>query len=82
MGGTPESDPGHWGDVANGVQAATNLFGENSAAASLIQGEKHGIRQYEDAIKNGDTMPDCREKMLGIWMPRLRLHIEKLKRMP
>lgn len=80
MCGTPDSEAGLWGDFATGVQAAANLFGEDSAVASLIQGEKHGIREYQDAIEDDDTMPNCREQMLETWLPRLRSHVEILER--
>ncbi len=81
MGGTPSTESGIWGDFAAGVQSAANLFGEDSAIASLIQGEKHGIREYEEAIDDDDTLPECRDLMVGTWLPRLRSHIDRLERM-
>jgi len=79
MGGTPSDDSGLWGDFAKGVQAAANLFGEDSAIASLIRGEKHGVDEYQEAIEDDNTLTECRELMRSAWLPRLKSHIRKLE---
>lgn len=80
MGGTPDTDSGAWGTFANAVQSTANLFGANSAVESLIQGEKHGLSDYEDAVENEYTMPDCANMFRTDCIPATRRHIASLER--
>lgn len=79
MGGEPSSDSGAWGDFAKTIQKTANLFGENSATSSLLMGERHGEREYCEAIQNDDTLPECRVMMEATLLPRIRRHIAKLE---
>lgn len=79
MGGEPSSDSGAWGEFAKAVQKTANLFGENSATASLLKGERHGEREYCEAIDDDDTLPECRVMMEATLLPRIRRHIAKLE---
>ncbi len=79
MGGEPSADSGAWGEFAKAVQKTANLFGENSATASLLKGERHGEREYCEAIDDDDTLPECRVMMEATLLPRVRRHIAKLE---
>ncbi|MCB1208347.1 MAG: DUF2383 domain-containing protein [Verrucomicrobiales bacterium] len=81
MGGTPSTSSGVWGGFANAVQATASLFGEGSAIASLIQGEKHGQREYEAALSADTTMPECRPLIATKWLPRVCSHIDTLEKL-
>ncbi|MFC5051935.1 PA2169 family four-helix-bundle protein [Rubritalea spongiae] len=78
MGGEPDDDSGAWGSFANTVQGAANLLGDDSAVAALKQGEKHGLKEYEDAIEESSTMPECRSLIETQWLPRVKSHIRAL----
>ncbi len=81
MGGKPSMDSGAWGTFANAVQASANLFGEESAIMSLIQGEKHGLNEYEEAIKDDKVMSSCKTMFQSELLPRQREHIATLERL-
>ena len=79
MGGVADTQSGAWGDFATAVQATANFFGDDSAVASLLQGEKHGKREYEEAIEKDSTATACRELMRHHCLPRVYRHIETLE---
>lgn len=81
MGGEPDRDSGAWGNFAKAVQAAANLFGEDSAQRALLEGEQHGREEYQKALKNNQVLPDCKEMILNELLPRTEHHIFKLKSM-
>src|SRR5215217_5476486 len=56
MGGTPDSDSGAWGSFAQAVEATAKLLGESAALKALIEGEQHGIKEYEQALENDEVM--------------------------
>jgi len=79
MGGTPDSESGAWGTFANAVQSTANLFGEESAVTALQQGEKHGEREYEDALENEDVMPECKNLIRTELLPNVISNIATLE---
>ena len=79
MGGAPTTDSGAWGTFANSIQAAAGLFGENAALSSLIQGEQHGIRDYESALENEDVMPECKDFIRTELLPRTKINLTTLE---
>lgn len=81
MGGSPSDDSGAWGEFAKGVQGSAKLFGEQAAIAALEAGEKYGLKQYEDALKDDDVLPDCKSMIREQLIPRQRQHIAVLERL-
>lgn len=81
MGGEPSADSGAWGAFAKTVQSAADLFGPGSAIESLQTGEKHGLKDYKDALDNPDVMPDCKIMIGNELMPATESHIAVLERL-
>lgn len=79
MGGEPSSDSGAWGTFAKTVQSGASLFGAGSAIESLQSGEKHGLKDYADALENSDVMASCKEMISNELMPRVESHIAVLE---
>ena len=79
MGGEPTNDSGAWGAFANSFQAIAGLFGEDAALKSLIQGEQHGVRDYESALENEDVMPECKEMIKNELLPRTKTNLTTLE---
>lgn len=48
LGGKPSESSGVWGAVARLLEGGANLFGVRAALETLVNGEAHGIREYED----------------------------------
>lgn len=79
MGGQPQTGSGAWGVFANAVQAAANLFGKESAIESLQRGEQMGCKDYENAMRDEDVMPDCRLMIRDELLPRTKRHVADLE---
>jgi hypothetical protein len=79
MGGEPEKDSGVWGIFAVAVQGTADLFGENSALASLRKGEQIGRDDYQDALADADVMPDCKRLISEELLPAVNRHIAVLE---
>ncbi len=80
MGGQPDLDSGTWGRFAQAVQAAANLFGENSAVGSLESGERHGRNEYQEALDDDEVLPECKDLIRRELLPRLDQHLAVLER--
>ncbi len=81
MGGEPAPSSGAWGAFAQAVEGAAKAFGETSALQALIQGEKHGIGEYEAALENDDVMVEMKTAIRNEFLPALRRNISTLEAM-
>ena len=79
MSGIPETDTGACGVIANAVQSTSNLFGEESAIASLRRGEKHGREDYERALEKDEVMPTRKTMIRTELLPKVESHIKTLE---
>ncbi|NNE90301.1 MAG: DUF2383 domain-containing protein [Verrucomicrobiales bacterium] len=80
MGGLPDESSGAWGTFANLVQKAANLFGEESAVESLLQGEKKGEHDYQNYLSGDKLSPDAERMFRAVLLPRVVNHIATLER--
>lgn len=76
LGGEPSDTSGAWGAWAQTVQGAANLFGDTSALKSLKEGEEHGLKDYEDAMRDVD--PITADVIRAQCIPTQRRHIDLL----
>jgi uncharacterized protein (TIGR02284 family) len=53
-GGTPSKSSGAWGGIAKAIEGAAKLIGNDTAFKVLKEGEEHGLKEYEDALKDED----------------------------
>ncbi|MGC1480683.1 MAG: DUF2383 domain-containing protein [Chthoniobacterales bacterium] len=79
MGGDPSDDSGAWGSFATVVQSTANFIGEESAVASLKNGEIHGKNDYEEALNDDLVMEDCKAMMRTELLPKTVEHIATLE---
>ncbi|PTX97527.1 hypothetical protein DB346_21280 [Verrucomicrobia bacterium LW23] len=79
MGGEPDHNSGAWGTFAKTVQSTANMLGERTAINVLLQGEEHGRNSYNAALENDDVMPECKELISSILLPRILRHIAVLE---
>ncbi|RYD38095.1 MAG: DUF2383 domain-containing protein [Verrucomicrobiaceae bacterium] len=77
-GGHPSTDSGTWGAFAKTVESTASLLGPNSAIAALRQGEKHGIGEYEDALKDSELPGDIKQTLRRLYEP-LQRHLRYLE---
>ena len=81
MGGQPDGDSGAWGAFAKTIQGTSNLFGAESAVASLQRGEEHGRSDYEDALADPKVMDTSKAMIRDELLPRVHRHIATLERL-
>ena len=76
LGGEPDDSSGAWGAWAMTVEATAKLFGDASAVKALKEGEEHGLKDYEEAIKDLDG--PARERIVTRLIPAQQQHIQIL----
>jgi uncharacterized protein (TIGR02284 family) len=77
-GGKPSGSSGAWGTWAKAVEGSAKVFGNAAAIKALKEGEEHGAKEYESALKNSDLDTECRSLISSTLLPRTRAHIPVL----
>ena len=80
-GGGPYTSSGAWGTWAKLVEGAAKLFGKTAALKALKEGEEHGLKEYEEAIKSDALPSDCKTLIRDTLLPQTRNHIAALDRL-
>jgi uncharacterized protein (TIGR02284 family) len=80
-GGQPDTDSGWWGTWAKLVEGTAKVFGQTAALKALKEGEEHGIKEYQEALKDGDLAADCRDLIRAELLPQCQAHIQALDRL-
>ncbi len=80
-GEVPEKSSGVWGSWAQFTTGAAKLFGQAAALKALKEGEEHGIKEYEDAIKNPSIDEKVKSEIEMKLLPAQRKHIVALDQM-
>jgi bacterioferritin (cytochrome b1) len=78
MGGTPSDDSGAWGAWSNTVMGAARIFGDKSALSALLSGERSGVDDYQDALKQERT-PDQLRHVYRSHLARNQEHVQQLE---
>jgi hypothetical protein len=79
MGGVPPRDSGGWGMWAKTIEGAANFIGTFAALKALQEGEEHGEKQYRNALKEPEILPEFRFMIRTELLPRLLRHISMLR---
>jgi uncharacterized protein (TIGR02284 family) len=75
MGGNPSDDSGAWGTWSNTVMGAARIFGDHAALSALVSGERKGVDDYQDLMKDERTPDQVRHTvrtLLGRNQERIR----------
>lgn len=78
MGGTPSDDAGAWGAWSNTVMGAARIFGDKAALSALLSGERSGVDDYQDALKQEHT-PDQLRHVYRSHLARNQEHVQQLE---
>lgn len=78
LGGKPSDDSGAWGIWSNSVMGAARIFGDRSALSALLNGERSGLDDYQDALKQEHT-PDQLRHVYRSHLGRNQEHIQQLE---
>lgn len=79
-GGKPSEGSGPWGAFAKAVEGTAKLFGNVAALKALKEGEEHGLKDYEDALKDKDLPADSQALVRGL-LEKQRGHLQTLDRL-
>jgi hypothetical protein len=79
-GERPSESSGAWGAFAKAVEGTARLFGNAAALKALKEGEEHGMKEYEEALRDTSLTADAQAILRG-FLNRQRSHIEVLDRM-
>jgi uncharacterized protein (TIGR02284 family) len=80
-GGSPATSAGAWGGFAKAIEGGAKLFGNDAAFTALKQGEEHGIKEYEDALKDEDLTASDKATIKDRLLPKVREHVSALDRL-
>jgi hypothetical protein len=81
LGGTPQKGTGAWGSWAKLILEGASLLGKQSAIKVLLEGEKSGEGDYEEALKDVSLPPEVRTLIETKLLPAQQSHIRSLDRL-
>lgn len=74
-------DSGLWGEWANAVEGAAAAFGAKAAIKALKEGEEHGVKSYEKALRDQTLDDEIRQIIRSRILPKTKDHIAVLDRL-
>ena len=80
-GDEPSRDSGPWGAFAKAVEGTAKLFGNKAALKALKEGEEHGVKEYEDALKDEHLPGEVRALVRDTLLPHQRRHVATIDRL-
>lgn len=81
QGDEPSRDSGPWGAFAKTVTGTAKVFGNTAALKALKEGEEHGVKEYEDALKDEHLPADALSLIRDTLLPRQRQHVGTIDRL-
>jgi len=81
QGGTPQKSSGAWGSWAKLVLDGASLLGKQSTVKVLLEGEKIGEGDYQDALKDTTLSTELRTLIERKLLPAQQAHIRSLERL-
>jgi uncharacterized protein (TIGR02284 family) len=80
-GGEPPEDSGAWGAFAKATEGTAKLFGDGAAIKALKEGEEHGLKEYQQALEQGNLPAEAASLVRDQLIPQQREHIATLDRL-
>jgi uncharacterized protein (TIGR02284 family) len=81
QGGTPQKGTGVWGSWAKLILEGASLLGKQSTIKVLLEGEKSGEADYEEALKDTTLPSEVRALIETKLLPAQQSHIRSLDRL-
>jgi Domain of unknown function (DUF2383) len=81
QGGTPQKGTGAWGSWAKLILEGASLLGKQSTVKVLLEGEKSGEGDYEEALKDVTLSTELRTLIETKLLPAQQAHIRSLDRL-
>jgi hypothetical protein len=74
-----DKDSGPWGAFVKSFVNTAKVFGDSATLSAMIQGEEHGLNEYQNLLKNEFVNEDSKRYARETAIPNLELHINSLK---
>jgi hypothetical protein len=81
LGGIPQKGTGAWGSWAKLVLEGASLLGKQSTIKVLLEGEKNGEGDYQEALKDVTLSSEVRTLIETKLLPGQQAHIRSLDRL-
>lgn len=81
LGGMPQKGTGVWGSWAKLVLEGASLLGKQSTIKVLLEGEKSGEGDYQEALKDTTLSSEVRSLIETKLLPAQQAHIRSLDRL-
>ncbi len=81
LGGGPYEDSWGWGTWAEIVEGGANLLGQKAILRVLLEGEKIGVEDYDEALQDPDLPLEVRSLIETKLLPAQHAHIRTLDRL-
>lgn len=75
------STSGAWGQLVRLVEGGAKILGNRTALSTLREGERRGLRDYEQAAQMSALPAACRSHIEHELLPAQRRHVAQLDRM-
>jgi len=73
------TDSGPWGTMVQAFVGSAKLFGNRAALTSLLEGEEHGLKEYQELLESPDLPPDDKAHIRDVLIPNQERHINSVK---
>jgi len=77
-GGENVDSTGPWSSFEAALSEGTS---KALGFAALRQGEQHAMTEFEEALKNEEVNPHCKDLIRAEFIPHAKEHVEKLERL-
>jgi demethoxyubiquinone hydroxylase (CLK1/Coq7/Cat5 family) len=82
LGGTPDTSAGVWGGWAELVAKSAAAIGDAAARDALKAGEKHGVNDYEEALKDSAKIDSETAALIrDVLLPKTKDHVTTLEKL-
>lgn len=81
QGGKPQKGSGAWGSWAKLILEGASLLGKQSTVKVLLEGEKNGEGDYQEALKDVTLSSELRTLIETTLLPAQQAHIRSLERL-
>jgi Domain of unknown function (DUF2383) len=81
LGGMPKKGTGAWGSWAKMILEGASLLGKQSAIKVLLEGEKSGEGDYEEALNDTSLSSEARTLIETKLLPAQQSHVRSLDRL-
>lgn len=79
LGAEPDRDAGAWGILTTSIQTIRDFFGKHSALTSLIDGEEHGVADYQRTLEDAEVSAATTALIRDTLLPRLERNLATLR---